>query len=117
MKNIFLALLLVLISATFSFSGTSDSENGVLAFSDIDNEIPLSPKVVAQYTDGDNEAGVANQWYVAGTTHQGGTFTYATAAGITKIYKLANGDGGNQFDAMPTTPQSESVWSDEGWSL
>jgi len=118
MKNLFLSLLMVLIFASFSLAGTADSANGVLAFTEAGaDEIALSPNVTAQYTDGVNATGVAQQWYVAGTTHSGGNFTYATAANITKIYKLANDADGNRFADMPDTTQSESLWSDNGWDL
>ena len=118
MKNIFLSLLLVLIFASFSLAGTAQSAGGVLEFTETGaDEIALSPNVSAEYTDGVNATNVAKQWYVAGTTHTGGNFTYATAANITKIYKLKNNAAGNRFGDMPDSVQSESVWSTSGWDL
>jgi hypothetical protein len=121
MKKFKLVLMLALCALFFSgnvFAEVLSSDggsDGVLSLA-TGYEIALSPNVTASYTVGVNAAGAANQWWVAGTYHEGGTLTYGTAANITKIYSMEN-DGDDQIDQLPPTLNSESDWSDNGWEL
>jgi len=124
MKKIILVLAVLAFAMTAmpAFAAVTNVDDGtddaVLSLNSGSSayEIALSPNVTAQYTVGPNATGQAQQWWVAGTFHSGGTFTYGTAANVTKIYKMKNDDS-DRLDEMPTTIQSESDWSDNGWDL
>lgn len=84
-----------------------------------DTEIGLSPKVVAIYfTNGTTQA--TAQWYAVGTVHPGGNEIFGTAQNLTNTYSkdyLTGTTINSTLYDLPTGPNSDVEWSDNGWEL
>jgi hypothetical protein len=117
MRQVFIALLLVMFFASVSMADFSQNNDGATILCGADNTltISLSPQVTAGYTCLDNNGDA--DWYVIGTYHVGGTKVYATASSLTKIFNSTSDADTTLSAIFSSVPQTVSaVESDDQWS-
>ena len=115
-RMIFLALLLTAVAGIASGETIRTTNPGDTLEID-DFRIVLSPPVLAQYTDDDNQL-----FFIIATYHQDGSRAFGTASSLTKLYKKVWESGQTRsFEnaGVPTTKadaELESQWISDGWT-
>ncbi len=127
MKKNKIIVVLTLLLAIVGFSSTVSAENvfesGEIAIGTHANAqdltIGLSPKVTAKYVNAGTTDSTA-QWFSIATAHPGGSRIYGTAQNLNNIYTKDFTTGTALTTTVldiPTSANSASDWSDNGWEM